>query len=486
MEFRRLLYFLAFLAVLTMAMRVSTASDTFWHLRAGEWILDHGEILREDPFSLTRFGEPWWYPGWLSQILLASAFHLYGFPALNILTSLFVLIGFIFIFQVMEGNDAVRVSVMLLTAVTSAVYWSARPHIITFALTGLFLWVLETYRQKGRNLLWILPIGMALWGNIHGGFAVGFILLFCYLVGEAIETLLAVVLQKATLSAAIAKHRDALVHYTIIGLISAAALSLNPYGPRMLLYPFMTVGIESLRDYIQEWQSPNFHDAQVYPFAVSILLLWLAFAISKRRIVAHEYLTSATFFVLALTAARNIALYALVVAPVLSRHLSSGLEPILGRLKSKREFRPSLARKLNLTLFVLCVIAAGVKISVPLDNAVNTQALRDLFPYDAVQFLRSREPEGPIFNSYNWGAYILWELYPDYRTFVDGRTDLFDDEILKSYLATWRGEPEWREVFDRWNIHLVFVEPNAPLRDQLELNGWKSIYVDDQAIILVP
>lgn len=486
MEFRRLLYFLAFLTVLTMAMRVSTASDTFWHLRAGEWILDHGEILREDPFSLTRFGEPWRYPGWLSQILLISAYRLYGFPALNILTSLFVLIGFIFIFQVMEGNDAVRVSIMLLTAVTSAVYWSARPHIITFALTGLFLWVLETYRQRGRNLLWILPIGMALWGNIHGGFAVGFILLFCYLMGEAIETLLPVVLQKATLSTAIAKHRDALVHYTIIGLFSAAALSLNPHGPRMLLYPFMTVGIESLREHIQEWQSPNFHDAQVYPFAVSILLLWLAFGISKRRIVAHEYITSATFLVLALTAARNIALYALVVAPVLSRHLSSGLGSILDRVKSKREFRPSLARKLNLTLFVLCVIAAGVKISVPLDKAVNTQALRNLFPYDAVQFIRSREPEGPIFNSYNWGAYILWELYPDYRTFVDGRTDLFNDEILKSYLAAWRGEPEWREVFDRWDIHMVFVEPSAPLRYQLELNGWKSIYVDNQAIILVP
>ncbi|MGD8850144.1 MAG: hypothetical protein PVF18_10500, partial [Anaerolineales bacterium] len=207
MEFRRFLYLLAFLAILTMAVRVSTVSDTFWHLRAGEWILEHGEILREDPFSLTRFGEAWRYPGWLSQILLSLAYRSLGFPGLNLFTAFFVLLAYVFIFQAMEGKDSIRISILLLSAITSAVYWSARPHIITLALSAYFLWILEAYRIGKNNWLWTLPIGMALWANIHGGFAVGFILIACYLMGELIDTSLPVAVGQMRLIRALEQHK---------------------------------------------------------------------------------------------------------------------------------------------------------------------------------------------------------------------------------------------------------------------------------------
>lgn len=469
-----------------MAMRVSTASDTFWHLRAGEWILEHGRILREDPFSLTRFGQVWRYPGWLSQVLMISVFKAFGYPGLNIFTAFFVLLGFIFVFFTLEGRDAIRIVVLLLAAVSSAVYWSARPHIITFCLTGLFLWILEDYRRGRRNLVWLLPLGMALWGNFHGGFASGFVLIFCYLTGEIIEALIPVIRGESNVRAALLPHQRSIVQYMGVGLVSAVTLSLNPHGPRMLLYPFMTVEIESLRDYIQEWQSPNFHDPQVYPFIALMILLTLSFALTKKKISAHEFVLSTVFLVLALTAARNIALYTLISAPILSRHLSSGLGPILGRVRSKQEFKPELARRLNLLLLSLCVIAAGIKISIPLDPQVNRDALQKIYPYGAIRFLRGFEPQGALFNSYNWGSIILWELYPDYKTFVDGRTDLFNDEILKEYLATWRGEPEWIEVFKRWDIGVVLIENHAPLRYLLEKSDWIPIYEDDQSVILVP
>jgi hypothetical protein len=132
------------------------------------------------------------------------------------------------------------------------------------------------------------------------------------------------------------------------------------------------------------------------------------------------------------------------------------------------------------------VILAAIKISVPLRPGVNLSALKDMYPYAAAEFIKQESPPGPMFNSYNWGAFILWELYPDYRTFVDGRTDLFNDEVLKDYLAAWRGEPEWSDVFSRWGIQLVFIEAEAPLRDQLDRSGWKTIYQDDESIIMIP
>jgi hypothetical protein len=102
----------------------------------------------------------------------------------------------------------------------------------------------------------------------------------------------------------------------------------------------------------------------------------------------------------------------------------------------------------------------------------------------AVDWIRDHQPPGPLFNSYNWGGYILWALYPDYLSFVDGRTDLFDDAILEDYLLTWRADPGWEEVFARWGIRLALLEPRAPLVVALRAEGWAPLFEDDQAVVL--
>ena len=94
------------------------------------------------------------------------------------------------------------------------------------------------------------------------------------------------------------------------------------------------------------------------------------------------------------------------------------------------------------------------------------------------------ESKASLFNTYNWGGYIIWELYPEYLSFVDGRTDLFNDEILEDYLLAWKGLPGWELVFDTWDVEVVLIEPWAPLRFQLESQGWQIDYEDDLAIVL--
>ena len=62
MSFRRLVPLVAILAVFTMALRFSIGPDTYWQLRAGDWMLSEGSLLRVDPFSITRLGSEWIYP----------------------------------------------------------------------------------------------------------------------------------------------------------------------------------------------------------------------------------------------------------------------------------------------------------------------------------------------------------------------------------------------------------------------------------------
>ena len=266
--------------------------------------------------------------------------------------------------------------------------------------------------------------------------------------------------------------------------VSAAAVSLNPHGPVMLLYPFRTVSIGVLQDYIQEWQSPNFHHLEVQPFLWMLFLTIAALAFSRRRRGTTEVLGVVAFAYLSLLAGRNIALFALFTGPVLARHGHSALEPVIARFGRGPQIPERIARVLNLVILALLLVAAAAKVSIPLTPMTNEQALEGQVPVAAVEWIRQHHPAGPLFNSYNWGGYVLWALYPDYPSFVDGRTDLFDDEILTDYLDAWRADADWGAVIDRWGLRLALLEPDAPLVGALEDAGWVQLYADGQAVVL--
>lgn len=482
MSFRRLVTLLSLMAVFAMATRVATDSDTWWHLRAGAWMVEHRSLLRTDPFSLTRQGQPWVYPGWLAQLALYGVFALLGHPGLNLLVGASVVIAFWAVWKVMPAPELWRGFVLVLAAAAAGVFWAARPHIFTFALFGVWVALLERWQTGDwRSVGWLPPL-MALWVNLHGGFAAGFLLLAAYGAGEVLARWLPRLLRIATQMAD--SKRPSLAALGLSGALSLAAVSLNPHGPAMLLYPFRTVSIGVLRQYIEEWQSPNFHRPEVQPFLWLLLLVAAFLALSPRRPRAGKLLSVLGFAALALMAGRNIALFALPAAPVLARHGWLTLQPLAARIGRGREVEPRLAARLNLALFGLAGLAVVLKVSQPLDPAFNERALAERFPAGAVAYLREAGPPGPLFNSYNWGGYVLWTLYPAYLSFVDGRTDLFDDEVLESYVEAWRGGDGWREVFERWGIRLVLLEPDAPLLLRLRASGWRTLYRDDMAVVM--
>jgi hypothetical protein len=136
-------------------------------------------------------------------------------------------------------------------------------------------------------------------------------------------------------------------------------------------------------------------------------------------------------------------------------------------------------------IFIILGLTALIRIAIPLSDTVNQQTIADQLPVEAVSALREQPSRGHLFNSYNWGGYVLWELHPEYLSFVDGRTDLFDDEILNDYLVAWAAKPGWEDVIDRWDIQVTLLEPAAPLVRALECDGWVRHFADDQAVILI-
>jgi hypothetical protein len=484
LTFKRLVFGITFLAIATMAVRASVGYDTWWHLKAGEWMLTNKSILRTDLFSLTRQGSAWIYPGWLAQILLYGVFRTFSFAGLNIFTASMVVAAFAFVWCTLEGRDLLKAFIILLAASASGVYWSARPQIISFVLAGYFLFVLYSFRKGRVRLLWSLPLAMIFWVNVHGGFAIGFLILGVYLCGEIVHLVHEVVRGDRDWRSAWDQHKREIFRLLSASLLCALAVSINPHGPQMLFYPFKTVSIQVLQDYIQEWQSPNFHQAQVIPFLLMLLLAIGTISGSRRKVDPTELLLVLLFLALALLASRNIALFALVAAPVITRHLDAVLDDQQQRFSAAPQLPETAAKWLNLTVFLLLVVASGLKISSSLSSQANQDVIEAEFPVRAVEFLNDVQTNKNLFNTYNWGGYVIWELHPDYLSFVDGRTDLFDDEILEQYLVSWQGLAGWERVFETWDIGVALVEPWAPLRVRLESQGWAIDYEDELAIVL--
>jgi hypothetical protein len=480
MSFKRLVATVSLLAIFTMAMRISVTSDTWWHLRAGSWILEHGQLLRQDPFSLTRLGQPWLYPGWLAQIGMVATFERLGFPGLNLFTALSVLVGFAFVWKSVEAPALLKGFTFVLAAACAGVYWSARPQILSFALTGAFIWALERGRRQGRGSLWLWPALTALWVNLHGGFAIGLLLLLIALISTGLDRI------TPTRFGVPPSGSPKLGLGTIAAGagMAAAAVSLNPNGPLMLAYPFKTVSIGVLQDYIQEWQSPNFHSLELQPF-LWMLLLTLAFlALSPEAPNWRELLSVSAFAYLGFLAARNIALFALVALPILTKHMSMTLQTWFPSRAPANQLPARTAQAVNVLLLVLLVAAAGLKSIIPMSRSANETAIRDQTPVAAAAYLLEARPPGPLLNSYNWGSYVIWALYPHYLSFVDGRTDLFDDEILQEYLQLWRADPGWEDILSRWGLKTALLEPEAPITRELLLAGWRILYQDPQAVVL--
>lgn len=474
-----------------MAARISIDTDTWWHLRAGAWIVENSVIPQVDPFSYTRFGEPWQYPGWLVEVPMYSIYQWLGPGGLNLWTALMVTLTFWFVWQTLSGGPFLRAFIVVLAAAASGVYWAARPYLVTFLLAAIFIKILEDFRWRRIEYrdwrMWLLPVFMIIWANSHGGFAVGFLIWGVYFSWEV-----GLVLWQLIKGKGISNRQASRITITpltrlgLLGLLMILAVMTNPSGLVMLSYPMRTIGIGALRDFIQEWQSPDFHSVSVQPFAWLILLTFGAVGASKKRLAFTDFGLSAGFLYMALIAGRNIALFALVAPMIITRHLAP-IEKILGRRFGIRPISDQPVNRsksiLNYVIFIILSFAVMAKISLVYPSAANEEAFGELFPVKAVAFIQDEQPKGRLFNSYNWGGYLLWTL-PEYPVFVDGRTDLYTEDVIEEWIKVMRVDEGWEQVLKVYDVNLVLVETDSSLDKELVTHpGWNHVYKDDLSVI---
>jgi len=471
----RLVVAIVFVSLFAMAVRTPVDTDMWWHLRSGQYIVETRTLPLVDPFSHTRASAAWINHGWLSQIVLYGAYAIGSLPMLALLVAGLVSIAFVFVWKQMDGGPFVRAFILVLAATTSAVIWAPRPQMFTFALTAIVGYIVYLYKWRQIDRLWLLPPIFVLWANVHGGFAVGFILLGGTLGGEVLNRLLR---HDGPEPLSWRRWRKLLA----ITALSYGLLIANPNGTALYTYPLRTITIGVLRDFIQEWSSPDFHQLFAQPFIWMLAATLAAVGWSGRRLDGGDFALVAGFAYSALLAGRNIAPFALVCAPVLARHAQS----TIARLTNRRQEQPRATgvTQLNGIILMIVVVLAAVKVIAPLLSSVQRQAERMALPVDAANWIETNRPTGQMFNSYNWGGYLIWRLWPEYAVYVDGRTDLYDDVFLRDYLKVASAQPGFESILDRDKVDWVVIEANSPLDAALSREtAWTQAYRDGQAAI---
>lgn len=501
LDTRRLATAILFVAVFAMATRVPTDTDTWWHLQAGRVTLESGRILQTDLFSYTRQGQPWVNHSWLSQVILYFLFRHFQYFGLGLFQALVVTLAFACVYAQMEGQVFTRAFIVILAAATSAVIWIARPQLLSFLLTAVLCYLLYLYKWRRCNRLWLIPPLFVLWVNLHAGYALGFIVLAGFVAGEMLNNLLAWLTASATAGCPQGGDQDPIVPWrgvglvVLIALLSFLCLALNPNTTRMWTYYLDTVRIGALQDFIQEWRSPDFHPLYTQPFIWLLLATLAAVGLSGRRLDGVDLALVAAFAYASLLAGRNMGPFALVAAPVLSRHAGRVIERWLSTARARGWLHlpqrtgqpPSTGLALvNWLLLALVLAAAGVKVVFPLRTEFNLEHQRRTLPLSAVEWISEHRPVGPMFNSYNWGGYLIWHLWPDYPVFVDGRTDLFGDKLLDQYIQVRFARPGFQQVLDEYSINFVLTEAGGFTDNFLALDDeWALAYSDDVAVIYV-
>jgi len=477
LETRRV--FLAILAVglFTMAARSVTDPDVWWHLRTGQLMVQQHAVFHADPYSFTRSGQPWVDHEWLSQLVIFGVYRWTSWGGLMGAFALITAAALLVVYLRCPGRPYVAGVMVLLGAFASAPSWGVRPQMLTCLLASLLLLVLERSYQRPR-LLWWTPAMMLLWVNLHAGYALGIGLMGTFLIGDALDA--AFGFKDGPLVA------GRLRSLSLATIACIAVVPLNPYGTAMYSYPLQTLRSPAMQSYIQEWFSPNFHLQRYLPLLAMILLTMAALALSPKRLRPREVLLLCVTMYAALRSVRHAPIYALIAVPILSALVQAYLQErgFAGWLEGKP--RPMTTPKALFHAFLLAGVVVFMMARVGYLVRRQSAAEARKFPMAAAAFLSAQHLQGPVLNPYNWGGYLIWKLYPQYRVYVDGRADLYGDAFMNERDAIYYlRRDSWRSLLDQRGIRTVVLPPDAPLVTALAaMTEWQTIYSDKQAVVL--
>jgi hypothetical protein len=268
------------------------------------------------------------------------------------------------------------------------------------------------------------------------------------------------------------------------GIASVLICLANPNGVQGLLYPFSYVfGANAYHaQIITEYASPDFHLSAFVPLEALMLVTVLAMIISPEAPSLWELALLLVGMYLFLKWLRNGPILAVVCLPLAARHLSARMRCSrwwAWMAEQEMDLRPSVGA-IGAAIIILALATTGPHSQAP-DKTVDPGQL----PVRATEVVKLNAPQGNMFNTYEWGGYLIWELWPQYKVFIDGRADMYGAETVQEYEQVFKLQTGWQEELKKRKIEWILIHADGQLAVVLEGDpDWAVLYQDDTAVLL--
>lgn len=476
--------------------------DFWWHLKAGELIFTSGDIPRVDLFSFTQAGQPFIHQNWLGEVLYYLVYRAGGLPLLTVFNTVLLLLALVPVYRLcFQANDRLRMAVLcsLVAAYMLGLYSNMRPQSYSFVFFTLFYWILWEYRAGRRDHLWALPLLMLVWVNLHGAFVLGLGMIGLVLGAEALRRVL-----RGPRADTLGLH--ALAKLALILALTLLASLANPETYRVYAYVRRLQVDPPSQMFVTEWQVPDVKELSgiaVFfgPFFLALLILLY----SRRRLNLTELGLFLTFAVLGLAAIRSGIWFALVAAPMLARHVGEvevpnlldemRERPYLGELiqclEGRRQAEHPTRYRLNWAILIM-LLALTLMLSPWVRPYLEAERLRPRLvekgtPVGAMDYIAQHKLTGHIFHPQEYGDYLIWRLWPQQRSFLDGRVHLYTESFVRDYILTFHDD-SWESRIAKYDIKYLLLpkdDENAEsmMEDARSSEDWGLLYEDDVSVL---
>lgn len=411
-------------------------NDYWWYVRLGQQILSEGHIPQTDSFTFTRTGQPMVYHSWLSAVIFAGL-RQFGGDWLTVLMRVLSLGVFYFFVWLTcrQVGAGPRLSslIVFIGAMVSSNNWAVRPQLFSYFIFGAMLWTVWRWQQDDHRWLWVLPVGMLLWVNIHGAFVVAFLLVGAAFVGGGGA-------RKPLLAALI---------------LMAIASLLNPRGLNAWLYVVNLLLNPSVQGLISEWQPPTVLSWQGKLFFGWLLLMVPLAAYSPQKLKPTHWLWFLGFGWMALSSIRYVIWFITVLIP-LTTYLLVPWAIQYGTQRRSMGIAWLNALLLTLMLTLPFALLPGLREQWWPEAP---PVLAETTPVEVTDWLADRpELPGQLWSDMAFSSYLIYAL-PERLVWNDTRIELYPPEQWERYIALAEAAPTWPQIAAEENINLFMLHP---------------------------
>lgn len=447
--------------------------DVWWHLETGDWIVQHAAFPHTGILSRTAANRPWAAYSWGYEVLLSRFYAWFGLMGIGIYgTLLTVMVAFAVFWMLRSLSARFWFSCLLATIACYAFLFTMMPRPVFFSiiLTCVILTLILKAQRSGRSqTLYWLPLIFLLWVNLHIQFIYGLAIVGLFVASNiAVRMVERLGAQTNFLEAP--KFADG----PLMGVLGACFLAtlIGPYSYHVYGVILEYSRSQLIYSMIQELQPLSFRASNHY---LELLLAAVAFfAVGWQKKVD---LFKLALLVMASAVAFRTMRDSWFLCIAAAACIADSFAP--GTAREAKESLPQLGAVFAAVAVMLALFASATDFTIAgLDRAISGR-----FPVMAVNFIRQNRIPGPIYNTFDWGGFLTWYL-PEYPVAVDGRTDLYGDNLNKMLLDTQTGSGPYKNNPYLNDAGLVLLHRTDGLVAGLQVDPqFRKIYEDQITVV---